>query len=217
VTLTSKSAPAHIAKKECWTIEEKSSFFVLDHPFRVSAGETIMRQLLLYGAAGALALTLFACGGKPSAVQSASPQVSADAPQASAPTTFGDQHDANVPKVDGKPMWASNRTHTAEENAQYQFTKNGRDFAASSESDYVAKVHAFVEHPPSDVQTLDRRNGDRLMYAASENIFVVVTRDGAPRTMFKPRGGVSYWSQQKDRESQSSNSGNSGGGDQNQG
>jgi hypothetical protein len=176
-----------------------------------------MRQLLLYGAAGALALALSACGGRPSAVPPSSPQASADQPQASTPATFGDRRDADVPKIDGKPMWAANRTHTAEENAQYQFTKNGRDFGASSESDYVAKVHAFVDHPPSDIQTVDRGNGDRLLYDAKQNVFAVVSRDGAPRTMFKPRGGPSYWNQQKDRESQRSNGGASGGGDQSQG
>ena len=158
-----------------------------------------MRVVLLLGA-GALALTLCACGQKPSAVAGASgaapSPLSSDVNQASG---YG-QRDAAVPMVDGKPMWAPNRKHSAEDNAQYQFTKNGGDFGARSESDYVTKVHAFIERPPSDVETLDRKNGDRLMYAAKTNVFAVVSKDGAPRTMFKPRDGASYWSQQKVRE-----------------
>jgi pyocin large subunit-like protein len=99
-------------------------------------------------------------------------------------------------------MWAANRKHTAGENAQYQFTKNGQDFGAQSESDYVSKVHAFVDSPPGDAQTIDRANGDRLIYAAKTNTFAVVSRDGAPRTMFKPRDGTSYWTLQKQREAE---------------
>ena len=121
------------------------------------------------------------------------------------------------PRVDGKPMWASNRTHTAEENAQYQFGKNGHDFGASTEAEYVAKAHAFIDHPPADIQTVDRRNGDRLLYDAKQNVFAVVSSEGAPRTMFKPRGGATYWTQQKDRESAPPEGRASSGGDQNQG
>jgi pyocin large subunit-like protein len=104
--------------------------------------------------------------------------------------------------VAGKPMWAANRRHTAVENAQYQYARNGVDFAAHSETDYVTKVHAFVDHPPASAETLDRANGDRLIYDPKSNIFAVVSRDGAPRTMFKPRDGATYWSAQKQRETQ---------------
>jgi pyocin large subunit-like protein len=175
-----------------------------------------MQKPLVY-AIGALALALSACGGKPSAVPAASRTASFGVAAASAPSSYGDQRDTEVPKVAGKPMWAANRTHTAEENAQYQFTKNGRDFAASDERDYISKVHAFIDHPPGDAQSIDRSNGDRLIYDAGGNIFAVVSRDGAPRTMFKPRGGAAYWAQQKARESQRAGAGSGGGADQSQG
>ncbi len=179
-----------------------------------------MRKLLLCGATMGLALAVCACGGKPSAVAGAGGQSVGGAPQQSAPAAYAErasytgQRDSNVPKVDGKPMWASNRTHTAEENAQYQFTRNGRDFGASSEADYVAKAHAFIDHPPTDIQTVDRRNGDRLLYDPKQNVFAVVSSEGAPRTMFKPRGGVSYWTQQRDRESPRPEGGGISSGDQ---
>jgi pyocin large subunit-like protein len=162
---------------------------------------------LIVGASAALALA--ACNGKPSAVASQS---------ASAPTAYGgatasnargsyggsyastDPRDAPVPQIDGKPMWAANRKHSAEENAQYQFAKNGGDFGAANETDYVKKAHSFVERPPRDADTLERSNGDKLIYDPAGNVFAVVSRDGAPRTMFKPRDGASYWAQQKDRE-----------------
>ena len=163
-----------------------------------------MRQSMLYGAAGLMALTLSACGGKQSAVPAPAQQASGAASQSGEYANTEDRSGSGDQKSGEKAIWAANRTHTAEENAQYQFTKNGHDFAATNESDYVAKAHAFVENPPQGVETLDRSNGYRLLYDAKQNIFAVVSRDGSPRTMFKPHGGATYWRQQKDRESQRS-------------
>ena len=148
-----------------------------------------------------LSLTLAGCDGKPSAV------AGRDAGGASLQASNGrggaraqDPRDLPVPQIAGKPMWAANRNHTAEENAQYQFSRNGGDFAAGSESDYVIKAHAFIDKPPRGAETLDRPNGDRLIYDPKGNVFAVVASSGAPRTMFKPRGGASYWAQQKARD-----------------
>ena len=167
--------------------------------------------------AAVLALSLAGCDGKSSAVasndaRSYAPLTAADGGGGSARAR--DPRDLPVPKIDGKPLWAANRQHTAEENAEYQFGKNGGDFGAKSETDYVSKAHNFVEKPPGDVETIDRPNGDRLMYDAKGNTFVVVAKTGAPRTMFKPRGGATYWAQQKDRETNRPKSGQLGGSDQ---
>ena len=175
-----------------------------------------MKRQFVLAASCALAFAVAGCGGKPSAVQASGSQSVAEfgetANPRADPTVYPDRRDLGGPLVNGKPMWASNRTHTAAENAQYQFTKNGADFGAANENDYVAKAHAFIDHPPGDLQTVDRRNGDRLLYSASDNVFEVVSRYGAPRTMFKPRGGAAYWTQQKERESQPVRSGGAGGG-----
>jgi len=100
----------------------------------------------------------------------------------------------------GKPRWASSRKYAADESAQYHFQRDGADFGAKSVDDYVAKAHAFVDQPPKDVLVLTRNNGDKLMYDAHGNVFAVVTKDGAPRTMFKPHDGQAYWDKQKARE-----------------
>jgi hypothetical protein len=102
-----------------------------------------------------------------------------------------------IPLVDGKPMWSDNRRHTAEENADYHFHHDGPDFGATSEKDYVAKVHQFIEHPPGDVESISRSNGDKLFYDPKTNTFAVERKDGAPRTMFKPRDGEAYWKEQQ--------------------
>jgi hypothetical protein len=106
-----------------------------------------------------------------------------------------------VALVDGTPMWAANRQHTAEENADYQFRRDGADFGARDEAAYVRLAHAFVAAPPKDVLTLARPNGDKLLYDPKRNIFAVVTKDGAPRAMFKPTAGKAYWDQQVARQS----------------
>ena len=99
----------------------------------------------------------------------------------------------------GKPRWASSRKYAADESADYHFKQDGADFGAKSVDDFVAKAHAFVDKPPKDVEILTRSNGDKLMYDAHGNVFAVVTKDGAPRTMFKPRNGQAYWDKQKAR------------------
>jgi pyocin large subunit-like protein len=165
-----------------------------------------MKSIFLMGAAAA-ALALAACDAGPAAVSKA-PQASAAAAgpaqggaQSGAQVASTDPRDAPSPlATDGKPMWAANSKHTGQENADYQFNKNGKDFGATSEAEYVAKTHAFVDAPPAGVKRMARSNGDALLYDAKTNTFAVVTKAGAPRTMFKPRDGAAYWEQQVARE-----------------
>ncbi len=109
-----------------------------------------------------------------------------------------DPRDAPVRLIAGRPMWAANRTRSAEENAQRGFERFGEAFGARDVDDYVRKTHAFVAKPPAGVQTLKRSNGDTLLYDPAGNVFAVVTRAGAPRTMFKPDDGADYWRRQKE-------------------
>jgi pyocin large subunit-like protein len=152
---------------------------------------------------------LTACNGKPSAVAGSNAVGGSAAPAYASATTARspDPRDAPVPQIGGRPMWAANRTHTAEENALYQFTRNGGDFGARSEAEYLSEVHRFVDHPPHSVESIDRPNGDKLLYDPKANVFAVVARNGAPRTMFKPKNGPAYWTQQKNRQTEPSSGG----------
>jgi hypothetical protein len=109
--------------------------------------------------------------------------------------------------INGKPMWAANSRHTADENAEYQFNRDGADFGAKSVDDFVAKTHAFVDRPPTGALILTRNNGDKLIYDPKANVFAVVSKEGAPRTMFKPRDGAAYWDEQKQRQAESGRAG----------
>ena len=110
------------------------------------------------------------------------------------------RRDENVRLVDGKPIWASSRKGSAEENAQRSFDRNGQAFGAHDLDDYIRKAQAFVSSPPAGVEKITRRNGDVLMYDPKANVFAVASRAGAPKAMFKPDKGASYWQEQKDRE-----------------
>lgn len=121
----------------------------------------------------------------------------------------GDREPA--PLYHGKPMWSDNRRYSAQENARYQFERRGQDFGAKTMDQYLGKVHAFVDNPPAGVQKLTRRNGDTLMYDPKSNTFAVARRDGAPRTMFKPREGASYWREQQARANDEGSGGGYGG------
>jgi len=100
------------------------------------------------------------------------------------------------------PLWSQNRKYSADENAHYHFQKHGPEFSAKSYPDYMAMVHGFVHNPPAGTETLKRTNGDTLFYDPKGNVFAVMTRAGAPRTMFRPDNGAAYWRQQKIIESQ---------------
>lgn len=114
---------------------------------------------------------------------------------------------------DGAPLWAANRDLTAAAAAERQFARNGQAFGADTVDEYVDRAHAFIAKPPTGTERATRAgNGDRLFYDPKTNTFLVATRDGAPRTMFKPDDGAAYWATQK-RQASGQGGRRSGGGD----
>lgn len=176
----------------------------------------IKRGFILLAVAGTVGL-LASCDNGPSAVArkasggAGPPAAAGDAGTANGDRGPGDGVAADhrrdpVRMVDGRPEWSPSRRYSGEENARRAFERNGADFGAPTLEAYVSKAHAFVDHPPKGVQTLTRRNGDRLLYDPKTNVFAVATREGAPRAMFKPDDGPAYWEEQKTREARSARS-----------
>jgi pyocin large subunit-like protein len=171
-------------------------------------------KFVLLGSLCGAALALAACDNGPSAVshkQAAGTQMAANTDSDSYPSrasgraSFDDQPREDhrkdpVKMVAGKPMWSASKRFSADENAERAFERNGKAFGAGSLDAFVQKAHAFVEHPPKGTLTLTRKNGDTLFYDPKGNVFAVASKDGAPRTMFKPDDGMSYWEEQKTRE-----------------
>ena len=113
---------------------------------------------------------------------------------------YGERADRGpVPVFHGEPMWSENRAHSAKENAEYHFERAGADLGSKTLDDFLTKVHHFGDHPPAGTLKLVRPNGDRLLYDPKANLFAVFTREGAPRTVFKPGDGMAYWTEQKER------------------
>ncbi|ESQ90598.1 hypothetical protein ABAC460_08910 [Asticcacaulis sp. AC460] len=137
---------------------------------------------------------------EPEAVAQASMAV-IDQPVAEAETTKAGKVAITETRYGDWPLWSKNRKYSAYENATYHYEKHGAEFAAASYQDWVGKVHGFIHSPPKGTQTLKRNNGDTLFYDPKGNVFAVMTKQGAPRTMFRPDNGAAYWQKQKQIES----------------
>lgn len=142
------------------------------------------------------------CDNGPSAVQTRDRAGEAGAVLTAA--ALGGPAQAAAPESDGgtaaeKGVVTANRRETADAKIVRLYERNGAAFGARSAEDYAARMKAFAENPPAGADTAKRPNGDTLYYQASTNTFVVVARDGTPRTMFKPDDGPAYWDQQKTR------------------
>jgi pyocin large subunit-like protein len=169
---------------------------------------------LSIGAVSGLAfMSLAACDGAPSAIparshaatDSVDRRLADSAPEggdARTPSRYGADGGraaaAETPLFHGRPIWAANKNHSGQENADYHFKRDGDVFGSTTEEDFLTKVHAFVDNPPQGVLTLTRSNGDKLIYDPKGNIFAVADKNGAPRTLFKPKDGQAYWDKQKD-------------------
>lgn len=145
----------------------------------------------------AAALTLTACDGGASAVRTVSADSGGKSYAANAGGSGADHRKDPTPLLDGKPMWAANRQHSAEDNARYHFKRDGQAFGADSTEDYVRTAQAFIAAPPAGSEIIKRANGDKLIYDPRGNVFAVAAADGAPRALFKPKDGAAYWEKQK--------------------
>ena len=168
-----------------------------------------MRRMVKSMAVGAAAAVLVLAGcGREAEKAARAPDEAAGAAIArtDAPAQTGDREyrrgedvrSASAPASVAR-QWAASRRSSAGEAAERQFERNGADFGADDVGAYVSKARAFVTRPPRGVQTVTRANGDTLYYDPAANVFAVADKDGAPRTMFKPRDGMAYWTAQKQR------------------
>ena len=179
----------------------------------------VMGRTVAAAASSAALIALSGCDGGASAVAARDHTALTDVTQGSDPAAYAQAGPAQRPAyartadteragapdprtlpvrlVQGKPAWAATKTLSADDAAQANFEKNGADFGARSVQAWIGKVHDFVDSPPRGVERITRANGDVLLYDAKANVFAVATKDGAPRTMFKPTTGAAYWDQQK--------------------
>ncbi|MDZ7620369.1 MAG: polymorphic toxin-type HINT domain-containing protein, partial [Patescibacteria group bacterium] len=95
------------------------------------------------------------------------------------------------------PIWSSPSGKTSVENAFGHWQKHGAEFPQfQNAKQYVEGARNFMNNPPAGTLTKVRTNGDTLFYNPATNTFAVRAANGAPRTMFKPNGGMNYWNNQ---------------------
>ncbi len=93
--------------------------------------------------------------------------------------------------------WSSTGSLTAPENALGHWDKHAAEFSEySNATQYVEGAQSFIHNPPAGTLTKIRQNGDVLFYDPASNTFAVSNSAGAPKTMFRPTAGSSYWSKQ---------------------
>jgi hypothetical protein len=149
--------------------------------------------------AAAMAALVSACGNGGSAVETRERPAEAAGAVLTAGGAAARAAEASPEAGAAKPVLTANRRETVDAKVARLFERNGADFGARTPQDYLAKVEAFTTRPPAGTDRVERPNGDVLLYQAATNTFAVISRDGVPKTMFKPREGAAYWAEQKDR------------------
>ncbi|QIS15365.1 RHS repeat-associated core domain-containing protein [Nocardia arthritidis] len=86
-----------------------------------------------------------------------------------------------------RSIWTSTKNRSNVENAFQHWKKHGSEFPEITNSkQYVEKATSFLNNPGTDVLSKVRPNGDIVRFNPLTNEFGVVTRDGVPRTYYKP-------------------------------
>jgi hypothetical protein len=94
-------------------------------------------------------------------------------------------------------IWSNTKNLNSVENAFSHWKKHSSEFPELFNSkQYVDAAKKFISEPPSGTLTKIRPNGDKLFYNPKTNTFVATTKDGVPKTMFKPKNGKDYWKKQ---------------------
>lgn len=91
-------------------------------------------------------------------------------------------------------IWTSTKKRTSVQNAYKHWKDHGHEFSELLNSkQYVEHAHNFFAISKGQQLTKVRPNGDILIYNVQSNTFGAFTKDGVPKTVFKPMDGIIYW------------------------
>ena len=94
-------------------------------------------------------------------------------------------------------LWSSAKSKSAVENAFGHWNKHKGEFPElQNAKQYAERANDFLANPPKGAFNKTNSRGDTLRYDPSTNTFGVLSKDGAPRTMFRPDNGIDYWNRQ---------------------
>ena len=84
-------------------------------------------------------------------------------------------------------IWSCTKEMNSVENALWHWKKHGKEFQELNNSrHYVEKVRNFLSTPPSGTLMKTRLNGETVLYHPETNVFASFTKEGIPKTFFKP-------------------------------
>ncbi|HEY5239103.1 MAG TPA: hypothetical protein VIJ62_12035 [Rhizomicrobium sp.] len=108
----------------------------------------------------------------------------------------GSSADTNSDTANDSVDWSHGQDGSSR-NADEHWRKHGSEFSGDhSAQDYERDAEHFTQSPPPGTEVKHRADGDTLYYNPGSNTFAVTNSDGAPKTMFKPDRGASYWNHQ---------------------
>lgn len=110
----------------------------------------------------------------------------------------GARLDKIIKEMNYPKLWTDVKKKTSVQNAYRHYKDHGREFPSINNAvEYVEAAHSFMTLPPAGtLRKVRAKNGDQLFYHEATNTFAVSTKDGVPRTMFKPDLGIEYWNKQ---------------------
>ncbi len=84
-------------------------------------------------------------------------------------------------------IWTARKNVTSVENAFGHFGKHGDEFDGIQNSlQYVRKARGWFDNPTSTTLSRTRKNGDVVRFDPATDYFGVMTKDGTPKTFFRP-------------------------------
>lgn len=90
-------------------------------------------------------------------------------------------------------IWTSTKKKTSVKNAYCHWKDHRKEFPnLQNAKQYVDHARSFVGKSGNGLLTKLRTNGEILIYETQTNTFVVYSKEGLPKTMFKPREGMTY-------------------------
>ena len=93
----------------------------------------------------------------------------------------------------GKQIWSSTKHKTPVQNAFEHWKDHRNEFPELfNAKQYVESSRGLFQYSEGTLTKI-RSNGEILSYQTQSNTFGAFTKDGVPKTMFRPREGLYYW------------------------
>jgi pyocin large subunit-like protein len=106
---------------------------------------------------------------------------------------FGEKYFAKEELNAGKQIWSSTKNKTSVQNAFGHWKDHKNEFPELlNVKQYVERCRNLIQNSEGTLTKI-RPNGEILRYHLNSNTFGAFTKEGVPKTMFRPRESLRYW------------------------